>query len=102
MKIKSNPSLTLLTIVFGLLSFNYFFDNKNIFILSIILSGLGVFSLKISLIIEKIWFKTSFFLSQFIPNILLFAIFFLILTPIAGLSKLFNAKSDFTSKNNQL
>ena len=102
MKIKSNPSLTVLTIVFGLLVFNYFLDNKIIFYLSIILSGLGVFSSKSSLILEKIWFKISFILSQFIPNILLSIIFFLILTPIAYLSKLFKAKSDFNLKNNQL
>ena len=101
MKIKSNPSLTLLTIIFGLLVFNYFVDNINILYLTLILSGLGVLSSKISLIIEKIWFKISFILSQFIPNILLSVIFFLILTPIALLSKLFNSYSNFNSKNNQ-
>ena len=102
MKIKSNPSLTVLTIVFGLLVFDYFLDNKIIFYFSIILSGLGVFSSKTSLFLEKIWFKISFILSQFIPNILLSIIFFLILTPIAYLSKLFSAKSDFNLKNDQL
>tara|TARA_B100000035_G_scaffold257971_1_gene228186 strand:- start:252 stop:617 length:366 start_codon:yes stop_codon:yes gene_type:complete len=101
MKRNSNPSLTLLTIVFGLLVFNYFLDNNNIFYLTLILSGLGVFSPKISLVIEKIWFKISFILSQFIPNILLIVIFFLILTPIALLSKLFKSQTDFNSKNNQ-
>ena len=101
MKIKSNPSLTLLTIVFGLLVFNYFLDNKNILYLTLILSGLGVFSSKTSFIIEKIWFKISFILSQFIPNILLSVIFFLILTPIALLSKLFNSQTNFNSSNNQ-
>jgi len=101
MKIKSNPSLTVLTIVFGLLLFNYFISNKIIFYLSIIISGIGVISSKGSLILEKIWFKISYILSQFIPNILLSIIFFLILTPIAYLSKLFKAKSDFNLKNNQ-
>ena len=101
MKIKTNPSLTLLTIVFGLLVFNYFIDNKNILYLTLIISGIGVFSSKLSFIIEKMWFKISFILSQFIPNILLTAIFFLILTPIALLSRLFNSKTDFNSKNNQ-
>ena len=102
MKIKSNPSLSVLTIVFGLLVFNYFFENKNIFYVVLIISGLGVFSLKISSIIEKIWFKISFILSQIIPNILLTVIFFLTLTPIAVLSKLFRAKTDFNLKNDQL
>ena len=101
MKMKSNPYLTLLTIVFGLLVFNYFIDNKNIFYFTLILAGTGVFSTKISLFIEKIWFKISFILSQFIPNILLSVIFFLILTPIALLSKLFKSQTDFNSKNNR-
>ena len=101
MKIKSNPSLTVLSIVFGLLVFNYFLDNKIIFYLSIFISGLGVFSSRISSILEKIWFKISFILSQLIPKIILSMIFFLILTPIAHLSKLFKAKSDFNLKNNQ-
>lgn len=101
MKIKSNPYLTVLTIVFGLLFFNFFLDNKAIFYISLIVSGLGVFSTKISVIIEKIWFKISYILSQIIPNILLSLIFFLILTPIALLSKLFNSQTNFISRNNQ-
>ena len=99
MKIKSNPSLTVLAIVFGLLFFNYFFYDKNIFYLSLILSGLGVFSIKISLIIEKIWFKIAYLLSQIIPNILLSVIFYLFLTPLAFLSKLFNSQTNFISRN---
>ena len=101
MKIKSNPPLTVLTIVFGLLFLNYFLENKIIFYLSLIISGIGVFLVKTSLIIEKMWFKISFILSQIIPNILLSFIFFLILTPIALLSKLFKAQTNFNSKNNQ-
>lgn len=101
MKIKSNPSLTLLTIVFGLLFFNFFLDNKIIFYVSLLLSGIGVLSQKLSIIIENIWFKISYIFSQIIPNILLSLIFFLILTPIAFLSKLFNAQTNFNSKNNR-
>lgn len=101
MKIKSNPSLTLLTIVFGLLFFNYFFDNEIIFYVCLLLSGIGVLSNKSSVVIEKIWFKVTYILSQIIPNILLSLIFFLFLTPIALLSRLFKSKTDFNSINNQ-
>ena len=101
MKIKSNPSLTVLTIVFGLLFFNYFFEDEIIFYICLFLSGIGVFSYKSSILIEKTWFKISFILSQIIPNILLSLIFFLILTPIALLSKLFKSKSDFISKTKE-
>jgi hypothetical protein len=101
MKIKSNPSLTILTIVFGLLLFYFFLDKKELSHVCLFISGVGVFSSKLSVIIEKIWFKLSFLLSQIIPNILLFIIFFFILTPFAFLSKVFNAETDFSSKNNK-
>ncbi len=101
MKIKSNPSLSVLTIVFGLLCLYYFLKDETIFSISLILSGLGVFSIKLSVVVEKIWFKISLILSQIIPNILLTLIYFLILTPISLLSKWFKSQTDFNSKNNR-
>ena len=101
MKIKSNPYLTTITIVFGLLLFDIYFDKRFIIYLCLVLSGVGVFSLKYTKLVETIWIKLSFLLSQIIPNILLTIIFFFILTPIALLSKLFKVKSDFSSKNNK-
>ena len=101
MKLKSNPSLTVLVIVFGLLLFNFFLDKEEIFYLCLVLSGLGVFFNKASIIIEKIWFKISYILSKIVPNILLTIIFFFILTPLALLSKLFKSKSEFISRNKQ-
>ena len=101
MKIKSNPSLTVLTIVFGLLFFNYFLDHKIFFYACLFLSGIGVISYRSSIIIEKVWFNVSYILSQIIPNVLLSLIFFLILTPIALLSNLFASQTNFNSNNNQ-
>ena len=101
MKIKSNPHLTILTIVFGLLVLNFYLEKDEILYLCILFSGLGVFSKISSRIIEDIWFKISYILSQIIPNILLSIIFYLILTPLGLLSKLFKAETDFKSKNNQ-
>tara|TARA_B100000795_G_C22756562_1_gene421758 strand:- start:690 stop:1055 length:366 start_codon:yes stop_codon:yes gene_type:complete len=101
MKTNSNPYLTVLTIVFGILSLSVFLENNTLVYLSIILSGLGVFSLRFSKIIEIIWFKFSFILSQIIPNILLTIIFFFILTPLALLSKLFKVRSEFKSVNKE-
>ena len=99
MKFKSNPPLTLLTIIFGLLFLNFFLEKNLIFYISLIISAIGVFSIKLSKLIEKIWYKFSFYLSQIIPNILLTIIFFIILTPTALLSKIFNTKSNFLSKD---
>ena len=99
MKIKSNPSLTLLTIVFGFLILNYFFDKQILLNISILFSAVGVFSKKISSNIEIIWFKLSFILSHLIPNVFLSIIYFFILTPLAILSRLLKSDTDFQSKN---
>ena len=100
MKFKSNPSLTILSLVFGLLVIYVFVDTKEILYLCIAISGLSILSTKISILIERIWFKFSYLLSLLIPNLLLTLIFFLILTPLALLSRFFNNKSEFETKNN--
>lgn len=101
MNVKSNPHLTILTIVFGLLFLNFFLEKNEIFYLCLIFSGLGIFSKASSKLIENIWFKISYILSQIVPNLLLSIIFFLILTPLGLLSKLFNAETNFKSNNNK-
>lgn len=95
MKINSKPYLTILTIVFGFLVINLFFENKYFNFICILICLLSIISKKISIIIELLWFKLSFILSQIIPNILLLLIFYFFLTPIALLSKLFKVKSEF-------
>ncbi len=100
MKIKSNPYLTNLTIVFGLLFLNIFFENKTLLYLTISISGLSIFWLKFSILIERYWFKIAYLLSQIIPNILLTLIFFFLLTPLSFLSKIFSSKTNFKSVNN--
>ena len=100
MKIKSNPYLTSLTIVFGLLFLNIFFENKTLLYVTISISGLSIFWLKFSILIERYWFKIAYLLSQIVPNILLTLIFFFLLTPLSILSKIFGSKTNFKSINN--
>ncbi len=56
-------------------------------------------SKKISDLIEKLWFFISKILSFIVPNILLSIVFFLILTPLSIISKIFKSKTDYISKN---
>ena len=99
MEIKSNPYLTILSIVFGLLIFFLFIENKYILYLTIILSAFSIFSLSFSKLIENIWFKLSLGLSKIIPNILLTIIYYFLLTPIGIIVKIFNNKNEFIFKN---
>jgi hypothetical protein len=90
---------TILAIVFGFLLINIFLDSKSLIYILLIISGLSLFSSSFSLTVEKLWFFIALILSKIIPNVLLTIIFFLLLTPLAFLSKLFNAQTDFQSKN---
>ena len=98
---KSNYYLTILTIVFGFSIVNLFIENQIFGYLIIIISGICIISSRVAKIIEKIWFKLAFILNQIIPNTILLLIFYLILTPLSFLSKLFKADNNYASKNNK-
>jgi len=96
--LKSHSSI--LAITFGFLIINIFLESKIVLYIIILLSGLSLISNKFSDFIEKLWLSLALLLSKIVPNILLTIIFFLILTPLAFLSKIFKAETDFQSKNN--
>lgn len=99
MNMKSNPYLTILTIIFGLLFINIFLQIEEIIYICLALSAIGVTSFKLSKIIERLWITLSLILSKIVPNILLGLIFYLILTPLSILSKIFKYNSGYISKN---
>lgn len=59
----------------------------------------SIVSYKIAKFIENVWLKFSFILSKIVPNILLTTIFIFLLTPLAILSRIFKAKTNFISSN---
>lgn len=91
---KSNPNLTLLSLVFALLAFFLFLDNDYLIYLCILLSGVGIFFPQASKFIEKIWFKITLVFSKFMPNALLTIIFYFVLTPLALLRNLTKNKKN--------
>jgi hypothetical protein len=98
---KLKAKSTVLVIVVGFIIIYAYSKNFNFLKVSIIIGLLGVISNKASLFIDKIWFKISFILSLIIPNILLGSIFYLILFPIALLSRLFGNKDALMLINNK-
>jgi hypothetical protein len=96
---KLKAKSTILVIVVGFIIIYAYSKNFNFLKVSIIIGLLGVIFDKASLFINKIWFKISFILSLIIPNILLGSIFYLILFPIALLSRLFGNKDPLNLKN---
>ena len=100
-KIKSNPSKTILTISVGLLLI-FILTKTQLFLYSSLVIGLiGVFVEKLSYLIEKIWFKIANILGYIVPNIILSVFYYLVLFPIAVLSKIFKTIQLFILKNEE-
>lgn len=101
---NSSPYLTVLSILFGLFVIFFFSENISLIYLCFVINTIAIFSLKGSFIIHNFWFLIASFLSKIVPNILLTLIFFLLLTPLAILSRIFKSRtkkidSDKTQKS---
>ena len=99
-KIKSDPSRTVLTISMGFLAICFFTKIEWTLHASLIIGIIGIFSNYLSKKIEFLWFKLAWILGLIIPNFLLTIIFYLLLYPIALLSKLFKNSDSLQLKNN--
>ena len=98
---KLKAKSTILVIVVGFIIIYAYSKNYNFLRISIIIGLLGVISDSASLIIDKIWFKISFILGLIVPNILLGLIFYIILFPIALLSRLIKKDDPLMLSNNK-
>lgn len=98
-KLKSNPHLTSLTITAGFLVVYFTLQVDWALWVAFAVSVLTIVSTQIGLIIEKIWFKLSEILGFIMPKILLSVIFYLILFPIAVLSRIFGNKDPLKLSN---
>jgi hypothetical protein len=99
-KIKSNPVKTMLTISIGFLVIFIITKLNWALLIALVIGLIGLFSSFLSKQIEFLWTKLSLFLGLIVPNILLSAIFYLFLFPIAVLSKIFGKNDSFKLKNN--
>jgi len=98
-KIKSDPKTTLLVITLGMVAV-YVITRMNWALLTAL--GIGVGGLLSQGLAEKIdwlWMKLTYVLSLIVPNILLSVVFYVFLTPIALLSRLFGNSNPLDLKN---
>lgn len=98
-KIKSNPVKTMLTISVGFLVVFIITKLNWALLVALVVGLIGLFSTFLSKHIEFLWTKLAWLLGLIVPNILLSAIFYLFLFPIALLSKVFGKKDPFVLKN---
>ena len=95
---QNNTDKTILTIVIGFLNVFVVSQWKWALMISLGVGLIGIFSPFLSQKIEWIWMKITLVLSYIVPNILLSVIFYLLLFPIAVLSRIFGKKDVFMLK----
>ena len=100
MKMKSNPTKTILTITVGFLVVYLITQLKWALTVAVLIGLTGVLSDFLSKKIEWLWMKLTWVLSLIVPNILLSLVFYVFLFPIAILAKIFGNKNMLQLKNN--
>ena len=98
---KNNSSTTVLTIVVGFILISWVTKIEAFMYVSIIVGILGIASKWLRDKIDLIWGLLAKLLSYIIPNILLSLVFYLFLTPMAYLAKLFGKKDPLKLKNKE-
>lgn len=97
-KLATNPHKTLLTICTGLILMFLILKVKWLLTIAFFIGVAGISSDWLAGKINWIWMKISWLLSLIMPNVILTIIFYLFLTPIAFLNKLFGKKDPLMLK----
>lgn len=87
---KNTSKSTILVISMGFLVLHLAFSWQWAVVVSLIVGVIGIVSSYLSSKIEWAWMKLAQLLGYIVPNILLSIVFFLFLTPISILFRLFN------------
>ena len=98
-KFTYQPFKTVLTICGGLLVISLITKSFSILFIVAFLFLVSFFSNPFALLIDRLWMRLSLILSKIFPPILLTIIFYVFLTPIAILSRIFGEKNPLHIKN---
>ena len=96
-----DPVKTVLVITVGFAVLYWSFKIQWLLYTSLVVGAAGILSPFLAKQVDFLWMKLASLLSLIVPNILLSAIFFLFLTPVAFLSKWFGNKNLLTLKNTE-
>ena len=90
---KDKTTETILVIAMGLLLLGLIYDQRILMIISFAIGAVGIFIKALASLISYGWDLLSKLLSLIVPQILLGLIFFIFLTPLAFLQKIFKGDS---------
>lgn len=98
-KLNFDPTKTVLTITVGFLIVYLITSWNWAIITSVVVGILGLFSSRVAGIINTLWMKLTMVLSYIIPNVIMALIYYVILVPIALLSRVVNRGDDMHLRN---
>lgn len=87
---KQDPTEAILVITVGFLVISLVSGERWAAIVAVAAGCVGVFSATLSRFVALGWYKLADVLGQIVPNILLSAVFFLVLLPLALLARFFS------------
>lgn len=97
---NTNPIKTVLIIVIGLIIIYLNSQLNWTLYLALTIAVGSFFSSKVAYIIDYIWMKLAWLLSLIVPKVILTCVFYLILFPIATVSKILGVKNGIILTNN--
>jgi len=98
-KMKTESTKTILVITVGMLVVFMTTQWRPALILSMLIGVVGILSKYLAIKIDFLWMKLTWVLSLIVPNVLLSIVFYLMLTPLAILFRVFSRKNELFLKN---
>ena len=99
-KIKTDPVKTVLVITVGFLAIYFLTDWFGALVVALVVGLAGILSGYLAKKIDFIWMKLTIVLSYIVPNIILSVVFYIFLTPLALMQRVFGEKNQLHLKNN--
>ncbi|MDB4091134.1 hypothetical protein N9528_02280 [Crocinitomicaceae bacterium] len=96
---KTESTKTILVITVGMLVVFMTTQWRPALILSMLIGVVGILSKYLAIKIDFLWMKLTWVLSLIVPNVLLSIVFYLMLTPLAILFRVFSRKNELFLKN---
>lgn len=96
---KTNPDRTVLTIATGFILLSVLTSAPWLLYAALGVGLAGVFSGRLAAGIDYLWMKLAWLLGKIVPNLMLGLVYFLLLTPLALLSRVFRKTDPLILKN---
>ena len=100
-QVSHNSTLTVLTIVSGLLVLYIVFHLEILVYFAMVIGVVSILSQFARQCIHLAWMKLTELLGFIMPNVVLTLVFFVVLTPVATMSKIFTRNNPLMLKNNK-